>query len=52
MLHTQLDDTVRAELQALRRTALWYLNNDAWWRAIKERSAEFKAYYDKQYGTR
>ena len=25
-------------------------DNEPWWRAIKERSAEFKAYYEKQYG--
>jgi dTDP-glucose 4,6-dehydratase len=37
---------------ALRRTVEWYVNNEPWWRAIKERSAEFKAYYEKQYGAR
>ena len=37
---------------ALRRTVEWYVKNEPWWRAIKERSAEFKAYYEKQYGTR
>jgi dTDP-glucose 4,6-dehydratase len=36
--------------EALRRTVEWYVKNEPWWRAIKERSAEFKAYYDKQYG--
>jgi dTDP-glucose 4,6-dehydratase len=36
----------------LRRTLTWYVNNEPWWRAIKDRSAEFKAYYDKQYGAR
>ena len=34
---------------ALRRTVQWYVGNEPWWRAIKERSAEFKAYYEKQY---
>jgi dTDP-glucose 4,6-dehydratase len=34
---------------ALRRTVQWYVDNEPWWRAIKERSAEFKAYYEKQY---
>ena len=38
--------------EALRRTIDWYRNNESWWRAIKERSAEFRAYYEKQYGTR
>jgi len=37
---------------ALRRTVQWYLENEPWWRAIKDRSAEYKAYYEKQYVTR
>ena len=37
---------------ALRETVKWYVDNEAWWRKIKERSAEFRAYYDKQYGAR
>src|SRR5204863_6992977 len=28
---------------ALRRTVEWYVKNEPWWRAIKERSTEFKA---------
>ena len=35
--------------EALRRTVQWYAENEPWWHAIKERSAEFKAYYEKQY---
>src|SRR5438105_7149722 len=35
---------------ALHRTVDWYVKNEPWWRAIKERSAEFKAFYEKQYG--
>ncbi len=38
--------------EALRRTVDWYVKNEPWWRAIKERSAEFKAFYEKQYGAR
>ncbi|HET7712925.1 MAG TPA: dTDP-glucose 4,6-dehydratase [Thermoanaerobaculia bacterium] len=38
--------------EALQRTVRWYVENEPWWRAIKERSAEFKAYYQKQYGAR
>jgi dTDP-glucose 4,6-dehydratase len=38
--------------EALERTVRWYQRNEPWWRAIKERSAEFKAYYEKQYGGR
>lgn len=37
---------------ALRETVKWYVANEAWWRGIKERSAEFKEYYAKQYGNR
>ena len=37
---------------ALERTVQWYAANEPWWRAIKERSAEFKAYYEKQYASR
>jgi len=36
----------------LEKTIRWYMNNEPWWRAIKERNAEFKAYYEKQYGGR
>jgi dTDP-glucose 4,6-dehydratase len=44
-IHTDFDT-------ALRVTVKWYADNEAWWRRIKERSAEFRAYYDKQYGAR
>jgi len=35
---------------AFRETVRWYVENEVWWRAIKERSVEFKEYYAKQYG--
>jgi dTDP-glucose 4,6-dehydratase len=38
--------------EALARTVRWYKDNEPWWRAIKERSAEYKAYYEKQYSNR
>jgi dTDP-glucose 4,6-dehydratase len=38
--------------EALERTVQWYVQNEPWWRAIKERSAEYKAYYEKQYAGR
>jgi dTDP-glucose 4,6-dehydratase len=38
--------------EALARTVRWYKDNEPWWRAIKERSAEYKAYYEKQYANR
>jgi dTDP-glucose 4,6-dehydratase len=37
---------------ALERTVQWYRDNEPWWRAIKDRSAEYKAYYEKQYANR
>jgi dTDP-glucose 4,6-dehydratase len=36
--------------EAIRKTALWYRDNEWWWRKIK--SGEFKAYYQAQYGQR
>jgi len=36
----------------LESTVRWYIDNEPWWRAIKERSAEYKAYYEKQYANR
>jgi dTDP-glucose 4,6-dehydratase len=38
--------------EALEKTVRWYQQNEGWWRAIKERSAEYKAYYEKQYASR
>lgn len=38
--------------EALDRTVRWYMQNEPWWRSIKERSEEYKAYYAKQYGAR
>ena len=44
-IHTDLNE-------ALAKTVGWYLENEAWWRSIKEKSAEYRAYYEKQYGSR
>jgi dTDP-glucose 4,6-dehydratase len=30
----------------------WYVGNEAWWRKIKERSADFKSFYDAYYKDR
>jgi dTDP-glucose 4,6-dehydratase len=38
--------------EAIVRTVEWYKSNEGWWRAIKEKSAEFKRYYEQQYGKR
>lgn len=36
--------------EAVRKTAVWYQNNEWWWRKIK--SGEFREYYQAQYGQR
>ncbi len=38
--------------EAFRRTVFWYQENADWWKAIKEKSHEFKKYYVKAYGSR
>lgn len=38
--------------EAFLHTVLWYRDNEKWWRAIKEKSAEFRRYYDLAYGAR
>jgi dTDP-D-glucose 4,6-dehydratase len=30
----------------------WYQKNDWWWRPVKERDPEYKAYIEQQYGAR
>ncbi len=36
--------------EAIRKTAVWYAQNEWWWRKIK--SGEFQKYYEAQYGAR
>jgi len=36
--------------EGLRSTIDWYRRNEWWWRPIKERDPDFKAYYQTQYG--
>ncbi len=36
--------------EAIRQTAVWYRDNEWWWRKIK--SGEFRQYYETQYGER
>jgi len=38
--------------EALERTVAWYVKNEPWWRAIKERSEEYKRFYAQQYANR
>ena len=36
----------------IKRTIEWYVENEWWWRKVKEKSAEYKAWIEKQYGNR
>ena len=38
--------------QGLRETVDWYQKNDWWWRPVKERDPQYKAYIEQQYGKR
>ena len=38
--------------EGLDRTVKWYVQNEEWWRKIKERSTEFKPFYDVYYRDR
>ena len=37
---------------SLKRTVLWYRDHEDWWKAIKEKSRDFQAYYAKAYAGR
>ena len=37
--------------EAMERTVRWYVDNEAWWREIRDRD-DYKAYYQRQYGER
>jgi dTDP-glucose 4,6-dehydratase len=39
-------------LATLNDTVDWYVANPGWWQAIREGSADFAAYYERQYGWR
>jgi dTDP-glucose 4,6-dehydratase len=36
----------------LAQTVEWYLENEWWWRPVKDADPAFRSYYDAQYGTR
>ena len=38
--------------QGLAETVQWYVQNEWWWRPIKDADPDFRAYYQSQYGTR
>jgi len=35
--------------EAMKRTVDWYIDNENWWRKIKERDKDYREYYRKQY---
>ncbi len=38
--------------EAMEKTVKWYVDNEEWWRKIKEKEKSFKEYYAKQYQER
>ena len=36
----------------LKKTVDWYVQHEDWWRAIKQKQADYKAWIEKQYGTK
>ena len=38
--------------QGLKDTVAWYQQNEWWWRPVKERDPQYKAYMQQQYGAR
>ena len=38
--------------QGLAETVAWYKQNERWWRPIKDQDAEYRKYYQAQYGNR
>lgn len=38
--------------EGIRDTIDWYVNNQTWWRTIKEKSEEYKSFFEKNYAER
>jgi dTDP-glucose 4,6-dehydratase len=38
--------------EGLAATVKWFVDNEWWWRPIKDHDGEFRAYYERQYGER
>ena len=38
--------------EGLERTVRWYVDHEAWWRKIKDKSAEFRSFYAAYYKNR
>lgn len=36
--------------EGLEKTVRWYVENEAWWRAVKEKQAAYQEWYKKHYG--
>jgi dTDP-glucose 4,6-dehydratase len=36
--------------EGLEKTVRWYVDNEIWWRAVKEKQAAYQEWYKKQYG--
>jgi dTDP-glucose 4,6-dehydratase len=37
-------------IQGLEKTVKWYVENDVWWHAIKQKQADYKVWMEKHYG--
>ncbi len=38
--------------EGIKETVRWYVDNEAWWKPIKDHDGEFRRYYQQQYGDR
>ncbi len=38
--------------ERLEETVRWYVDNEPWWRKIKEKQADYKAFQEKWYAER
>ncbi len=36
--------------EGMKKTVEWYVKNESWWRALKEKQAAYQEWYKKQYG--
>jgi dTDP-glucose 4,6-dehydratase len=37
--------------QGIKKTVEWYVGHEEWWRAIKQKQADYQEWMKKQYGT-
>jgi dTDP-glucose 4,6-dehydratase len=38
--------------EAMGRTVQWYVDNEQWWRRIKEKQEDYKKFMEKYYGNK